>query len=245
MYSARIDGEPTTFGTSGLLYRSNKLMYDRKTNTLWSSLLGVPVIGKLAQQDLKLEFFPVELTMWSEWLDEHPGTTVLSLETGYYSPKMYEPETDSESIYYDYRVSAETMFPVWNRDDRLDTKDEVLGFSSDDSHKAYPVAIMRELRVVNDRVGEQDIVIISSANSSSIRIYEGGDYVFNLPLASDDGDGFPAILVDQNGYEWTVTEDALETETAEMPGLRRLPSHLSFWFGWFAFHPDTDLFENE
>ena len=158
---------------------------------------------------------------------------------------MYEPENDSESIYYDYRVSAETMFPVWNRDDRLDTKEEVLGFSSDNNHKAYPVAIMRELRVVNDRVGEQDIVIISSANSSSIRIYEGGDYVFSLPLASDDGDGFPAILVDQNGYEWTVTEGALETETAEMPGLRRLPSHLSFWFGWFAFHPDTDLFENE
>ena len=52
MYSAKIDGEPTTFGTSGLLYRSNKLMYDRKTNTLWSSLLGVPVIGALAQRDL-------------------------------------------------------------------------------------------------------------------------------------------------------------------------------------------------
>lgn len=28
------------FGTSGLLYRSNKLMIDRQTGTLWSNLSG-------------------------------------------------------------------------------------------------------------------------------------------------------------------------------------------------------------
>ncbi|HIA15924.1 MAG TPA: DUF3179 domain-containing protein [Dehalococcoidia bacterium] len=38
VYSAKIEGEPTTFGTSELLYRSNKLMYDRATNTHWGSL---------------------------------------------------------------------------------------------------------------------------------------------------------------------------------------------------------------
>ena len=48
MYSARIDGEPTTFGTSGLLYRSNKLMYDRTTNSIWNQFTGEPVIGPLA-----------------------------------------------------------------------------------------------------------------------------------------------------------------------------------------------------
>ena len=66
MYSAKIDGEPTTFGTSGLLYRSNKLMYDRKTESLWSSLLGEPVIGLLADSEIKLAFFPVVLTTWEE-----------------------------------------------------------------------------------------------------------------------------------------------------------------------------------
>jgi len=126
-----------------MLYRSNKLMYDRKTNTLWSSLTGIPVIGELAQRDLKLDFFPVELTMWGDWLSEHPDTKVLSRETGYYPPGFYEPEINIRSIYYDYRVRAETMFPVWDRGDRLDTKDEVVGFSSGDSHKAYPGDIVK------------------------------------------------------------------------------------------------------
>ena len=245
MYSAKIDGEPTTFGTSGLLYRSNKLMYDRGTNTLWSSLIGEPVIGELAQRDLKLDFFPVELTTWEEWLGEHPDTKVLSRETGYYSLKFYEPETDSDSIYYDYRVSAETMFPVWDRDDRLDTKEEVLGFSSDDSHKAYPVVTLRELRVVNDTVGKQNIVIISSRNSSKVRVYESENHVFDLMPDAEVGDDFPTTLIDQMGIQWTVTQDALFMANEEHPDLSRLPSRLSFWFGWFAIHPDTDLFESE
>ena len=241
MYSAKIDGEPTTFGTSGLLYRSNKLMYDRKTNTLWSSLLGVPVIGKLAQRDLKLEFFPVELTTWGEWLAEQPDTTVLSLSTGYYSPRFYEPETDSDSIYYDYRVTAETMFPVWERDDRLDAKEEVLGLTSDDDFKAYPVADLRQLRVVNDRVGEDEVVIISSAGSSNVRVYVRQGQRFGLLPGDENVEGLPTGVVDQDGNTWTLTLDGLTDDSGT--SLRRVPANIVFWFGWFAFHPDTELFQ--
>ena len=101
MYSAKIDGEPTTFGTSGFLYRSNKLMYDRKTNSLWSSLVGRPVIGELAMRDdLVLDFFPVSLTTWGEWLAEHPDTTVLANSTPFYPAQFYGPESSAQSIYF-------------------------------------------------------------------------------------------------------------------------------------------------
>ncbi|MGB5881672.1 MAG: DUF3179 domain-containing (seleno)protein, partial [Thermoanaerobaculia bacterium] len=43
-----------SFGTSGLLYRSNKLMFDRQTLTLWSNLTGEPVIGRLARSSIHL-----------------------------------------------------------------------------------------------------------------------------------------------------------------------------------------------
>ena len=49
MYSAKVNDQPTTFGTSGLLYRSNKLMYDRATETIWHQFTGEPVIGPLAE----------------------------------------------------------------------------------------------------------------------------------------------------------------------------------------------------
>ena len=243
MYSAKIDGEPTTFGTSGLLYRSNKLMYDRKTNTLWSSLLGEPVIGELAQRDLKLDFFPVELTIWSEWLAEHPDTMVLSLSTGYYSPRFYEPETDSESIYYDYRVAAETMFPVWERDDRLDAKEEVLGLTDGGVFKAYPVMTLRGLQVVNDRVGDMEVVILASAGSSSVRVYQREGQRFGLPPVDEGKEGLPSVVVDEDGNTWTLTDEGLTDDSGRTPSLRRVPANVVFWFGWFAFHPDTELFK--
>jgi hypothetical protein len=66
VYSAKLDGERVTFGTSGLLYRSNKLMYDRKTNTLWRQFTGEPVVGGLADSGIRLSIFPVVLTQWQE-----------------------------------------------------------------------------------------------------------------------------------------------------------------------------------
>ena len=94
--------QPTTMGTTGLLYRSNKIMYDRATNTLWASFLGEPVIGPLADSGIKLSFFPVNLTTWDEWYAEHPDTTGLSLKTGVYLPGIYMPSEDRRSAYNDY-----------------------------------------------------------------------------------------------------------------------------------------------
>ena len=83
MYDAELDGQDVTFGTSGFLYQNNKLMYDRPTDTLWHSLTGEPVIGELAHSGKKLNRFPVTVTTWQEWLEQHPDTTVLSLDTGF------------------------------------------------------------------------------------------------------------------------------------------------------------------
>ena len=53
------------FGTSGFLYQSNKLMYDRKTETLWHQFRCEPVVGPLAGSGIQLEMLPNALTTWS------------------------------------------------------------------------------------------------------------------------------------------------------------------------------------
>ena len=42
IYKTTHRGENHELGTSGFLYRSNKLMYDKKTQSLWSTLRGNP-----------------------------------------------------------------------------------------------------------------------------------------------------------------------------------------------------------
>ena len=221
-------------------------MYDRLTNSLWSSLVGEPVVGELAERedDIKLEFFPSALTTWEEWVTENPDTKVLSLDTDYYSPRFYEPETNANSIYYDYRVSADTMFPVWNRDAALETKDEVLGLSIGETRKAYPVTTLRELRVVNDSVGGENIVIISSGMSSDARVFQRGGNIFS-DTGVDETESFPTSLIDSKGNVWSVSESALRRADEEAESLSRLPAIIAFWFGWYAFHPDTTLFDED
>lgn len=79
MYSgSTARGGRRTFGTSGLLYRSNKLMYDRQTYTLWSNLTGEPVVGRLAPSPVRLEILPATVTTWEEWRSDsfpRPGST--------------------------------------------------------------------------------------------------------------------------------------------------------------------------
>ncbi len=232
MYSAKIDGEPTTFGTSGMLYQSNKLMYDRTTNSIWNQFTGEPVVGPLASSGIKLDFFPSVLTTWEEWLAEHPDTTVLDIETGVYSPTQYAHEWEPHAIYYDYFASPRTMFPVFNRDEALHAKETVIGVGINGDYKAYPVSAFAGEPVINDVVGGQGIVVMGSSTWGTGRVYERDGRTF-----AEDGDG----LRDAEGGEWSVGENAL-TRLDGTETLARIPTITSFWHGWFSFHPDTAVY---
>ena len=244
MYSAKIEGTATSFGTSGLLYRSNKLMYDRETNTIWHQFTGEPVIGPLVDSGIKLPFFPVALTTWGEWLEEHPDTTVLSLETGVYPPSGYPPESDPRAVYNDYFTSPGTRFPVWNRNDALETKALVLGLVVGGAQKAYSITELQQERVVNDVVAGADLVVIASSLSEAARAYERGGRTFVLP-EGDAPEGLPRELFDGDGVNWLVQDDALVNGEDPSQRLKLLPSQVSFWFGWFAFYPETLVYSEE
>ena len=240
MYSAKIDGQPTTFGTSGLLYRSNKLMYDRLTNTLWNQFTGEPVLGPLWDSGVRLELYPVLVTTWAEWVGLHPDTTVLDNDTGLYPPSLYLPENHREAIYFDYFNSPDTMFPLAERDERLATKDVVLGVQVNGATKAYPIGALQEQGIVNDVVGGEAVVVLASSTSQGARAFYRGDRVFVLAAEED---AIPTVIVDSEGVSWRVTEESLVNETSPSEKLARIPAHVAFWFGWFQFHPETELYK--
>ena len=241
MYSGIVNGEPTTFGTSGLLYRSNKVMYDRATRSLWNQFIGEPVIGPLADSGIRQPFFPSVVTTWGEWWDEHPDTTVLSQDTGIYPAEFYVPEDNPLAIYYNYFTSEEVMFPVWLRDETFQPKQVVVGLTVGDAAKAYSVRDLQAERLVNDTVGGMNVVVVASPESRAGRIYERGDLTFT-PADDDNPNLAPAALLDDSGTRWTVTEEGLVADTGSELRLPRIPSITSFWFGWYQYHPDTEIY---
>ncbi len=240
------DGGTYTFGSSGFLFRSNKLMYDRETFTLWNQLTGEPVLGELADTELKLSYLPVVLTSWSDWVEQHPDTKVLSLETGH--DRLYE----LGAAYGDYFSSEDTMFPVWQRSKEFEDKSRIYALYLDGVPKAYALEKLVEEQVVNDLLGETPLVLVAqrgtvdveglnlrvgSVNYDSggeVRAYQRGDHIFAPGPAKD-------TVLDGKGNTWEVTEEALigpNNETAP-----RLNGHLAYWFGWFAFFPNTLIYK--
>ncbi|MEO1143789.1 MAG: DUF3179 domain-containing (seleno)protein, partial [Pseudomonadota bacterium] len=84
LYETKIEGFPhhLTLGSSGFLYRSNKLMYDTYTHSMWNQFTGEPISGALANSGIKLKVRPVVITTWESWREENPNTKVISLDTG-------------------------------------------------------------------------------------------------------------------------------------------------------------------
>ena len=233
MYSTEINGQTTEFGTSGMLYRSNKLMYDRVTETLWHQFRGEPVVGPLANSGVRLEVLPNVLTTWGEWLEQHPETTVISNDTGVYPADSYLPEEDPLSIYFSYRADAGTMFPVAGINESLPIKQQVFGLTFGDQARAYSRDTLVQNPLLNDNVGGQEVVILTVAGGGS-RAYDrqGMELQFSSEgqLQSDDG------------RAWRVLEDALESVDDPSQRLPRLPSRDAYWFGWQTFYPHTDLY---
>ena len=241
MYSTNVNGQVLEFGTSGLLYRSNKLMYDRGTKSLWNQFLGKPAVGPLVGSGIKLKILPVVVTTWGEWVDSHPDTTVLDIETGIYRPAQYEPEWEGGSIYYYYRTSPETMFPVWQKSDRLPTKGQVLGLKVGGEAKAYPLNLFETQTVINDTLGGENLVVFAEGKSGGARAYHRDSHEFTLEQIDTADEGLP-VLVDEGGHRWRVEEEALVRGDDSTQRLQRLPSHTAYWFGWYSFYPNTQIY---
>ena len=238
MYSTEVNGEVLEFGTSGFLYQSNKLMYDRKTNTLWHQFRGEPVIGELADSGIILEVIPVALTTWEDWVSAHPDTTVLAVETGVYPAEFYLPESDETSIYFNYRNRPDTMFPVPTRSQLLPTKSQVLGLTLNGQVRAYPIDLLQQEPVINDSLGGVDIVVVTPDSGGGPRAYQRGSHRF-IEVRKESGS---TVLLDDSGQSWRLQEEGLVQAQEATETLPRLPSRNSYWFGWYGFYPSTEVY---
>jgi hypothetical protein len=226
LYDARVPGRdaPFVFGSSGFLYRSNKLMYDQETHSLWNQFTGRPVVGPLTGSGIELTVLPVAITSWANWRERHPDTKVLSLDTGY--ARDYQPGRP----YGEYFASPELMFPTLVPDKRLAPKDQVFVLRRGDRPKAWPLKAFAGGKVIND--AELDVVLVGEAETHTVRAYDAGGHSFAL-----DNNDAGALTAD--GARWRITEDALiGPDGARLP---RLPGHIAYWFAQSGYFGDAPL----
>ena len=220
------------FGTSGLLYRSNKLMFDEETNSLWSTFEGIPVVGPLVGSGVALTPQPVVTTTWKEWRDEHPDTHVLSIDTG------YKRDYAEGAAYRDYFATDRLMFRVSKTDGRLPNKAEVVvmrigGTAADVPPEplAIDTQLLRKHPVYTFAAASRRFVVVTSERGAN-RVYDGGAGFPEQPAAR--------AIRDADGQSWNVTEAALVLADHSRQ-LARVSAQRAFWFGWHAQFPEGRL----
>jgi len=127
-YERTITGDAVEFGTSGKLYNSNLVMYDRKTDTYWSQIDGKAIVGELVGEELKE--LSIDTVPWRDWKSEHPESIVLSQQTGYIRDYGRDP-------YGSYYEDSNLFFPVNQRDDSIHPKDVIHGIEINGEYRAY------------------------------------------------------------------------------------------------------------
>lgn len=157
VFDRRVNGEARRFGVSGLLFRSDLLLFDRETESLWSQISSEAVTGPSRGQRLRL----LRSTMASlkEWRRDHPETTVLTRNTGHSRPYGRTP-------YGDYARNERLLFPA-PRDPRYHPKMPTLGLRVPGGPaRAYPA---QEVAHAGGRVEELfagELVVVRFDSSS-------------------------------------------------------------------------------
>ncbi|MEM9465900.1 MAG: DUF3179 domain-containing protein [Actinomycetota bacterium] len=241
-YDRRLGDRILDFGTSGELFNSSLVMYDRQTESLWTHFDSRAVVGHLTGE--KLDTFSVQTTSWEQFRDAHPDGLVLSLDTGF--DRQY-----GRNPYFGYDTPGENPFLFDGAaDPRLDPKERVIAVRDDtDPAVVVPLSAAFEAGAFAfDAHGRSLVAVVDPGVSSPLdagQVDEGFDqgaaavYVNELdgvPLElSRTDDGFLDVV---SGLTFDVFGVATDGSGVRLEPVEHLDT---FWFAIAAFEPEAQI----
>lgn len=210
----------TTFGVSGRLLNSNLVMYDRGTDSRWPQMLATAISGPMEGESLRE--FRLVWTTWDQWRTAHPGTTVLSEETGYvrdygrdpygnYNPRRGYYERDS------------TLFAPLAEDDRFTAKEVVFGSRPRTGPLALRKSALKDTGLAEVQRSDETFVGVYDDRLDTAYLYRNPD---RIEFTREDGRA--------------VAEDDTSYAPDELP-LERVYLFDAMWFAWAGFYPNTSV----
>ncbi|MCP3975800.1 MAG: DUF3179 domain-containing protein [bacterium] len=245
-YGREINGIETTFGTSGRLFASALVMYDRATESLWTHFDGRSVVGVLTGSQLDVYGSP--LMAWGDFRSAYPTGKVLDeTQTGFsrrYGANPYVGYDDAATEPFLFRGAL---------DDRARSKERIVGVSRGDTDVAYSLqSLSGDAPTATSVVhGNEELVILWVPGQSTAlegnAVDDGRDVgsigVF-LPIVdgreltlSADGENF---VDSETGSVWNVAGIAISGELVGSQ-LERIPHLDTFWFAWATYRPGSEL----
>lgn len=238
------------FEVSGMLRKSDMVMLDTETESLWQQFMGESIVGEFTGTMLKV--IPSMIISLKSFFDRYPDGKVLSNETtdkdlaGLYGKNHY--------VGYDKEGGNPfgRYFNTSDIDPRLPAMERVIDIEVKGSRKIYPFSAIAEKGVINDSFKGYHIVFFHGGRTVSVldarQIRESraiGSVTAFRPVVGDSlytfrksGNRFKD---EQTGSTWDITGRCVK---GELKGtlLKIVPHSNHFAFAWLAFFPDSEIY---
>ncbi|HEX8235730.1 MAG TPA: DUF3179 domain-containing protein [Abditibacteriaceae bacterium] len=242
-FSSIVDDKTLMLDFYGL-YNGVVTVFDRNTESVWLQVSGRAVKGPLTGK--KLKTLPLLDTTWGQWKKLHPDTIVMSPDNPF--QKFYRPKGVAEPRGYTRFPMPQFASTLTRNDERLPQFDKVLAVTlplpaEDALRRAYPIKALEKANgIINDTLGDTPVVALldlpTATAYAASRVLDGKTLTFE---ARKQPNGQFATYDKETGSRWNLVGKA---EAGPLAGksLTRVDNHLSQWYGWAAFFPDTTIF---
>jgi uncharacterized protein DUF3179 len=242
-FDRRLGHRLLDFGTSGRLYRSDLVMYDRQTQSLWSQFIGAAIAGVLTGSQLST--LPVAIVSWADWRAAHGDGWVLSRDTGFQRDYGTNPYAGYDDVH-----SRPFLFQG-EIDGRQPPKARLVGIHDGETAVAVLLDDLRLHHAINTQLAGRPLVVWERDGTASpldaAAIADGRD-VGATAVFDSRVDGRVLHFTSVNGIfhdletqsTWSFVGVAV---AGPLAGHSLIPvEHVdTFWFAWAAFLPHTRI----
>jgi hypothetical protein len=233
VFRAEAKGQPLVFDNAGVV-EGNEVFKDRATGSRWQQSSLRAISGPL--EGTKLQLYPFLLTSWQEWRRLHPDTLVLKPLPGYAERIPEKNKQIREGL------SGEGTAPddVTYRDDRMKPKTMILGVDVNGEEKAFPLETLRRVRVVNDVIGGQPVLVVHQPGSDTTTAFVARANGRTLTFEAANAEA-SALVDKETGSRWNAYGTAV-AGTLRGSALEAIVLEPEYWFAWSEFHRGTKIY---
>lgn len=213
-------------------------MYDSETRSLWSQINGEAIVGP--RKGERLTHLPATQTTWGRWKKLHPNTLVLAKEG--------RERSQAESVYSRYAQDPNRLgiFGTPNRDARLPGKAMIVGVRDANHALAIPVAGLRQQPVVSFTMNNEPFVAVFDPSSETTMVFSRrlDNRILDFKqIESKDG---TVLLEDKSTQShWNGLRGESTAGPLRGKQLRLIPTTQQYWFAWYAFFPNTEVWSSK
>lgn len=231
-WESLVDNEFSEFGVSGLLYNTNLILYDRKSDSYWSQLKLECVNGEFVESRPKV--VNIIETTWGLWKEMFPATKILSDDQGFsrnYAEYPYGGYKEDDSFLY---------FPVSKSDNSIPKKDRVHAIIQGGSAKVFEFSSFGNGKAIKSGFLTDTVLIIGDQKmiNSYVLGPQHSSLIFEYDFSSPE-----YYFKDNEGNKWSVLGIAVDgPRKGEV--LKSTNSLMSYWLAIPPFFSNIEIYKN-